>query len=102
MENNQTDFMKNRPVAASANQYKDVYGSQHKSTRTVITVVLMLLMAVFVVLSLINSNWLTFWIFTPILFGLIVALIVGRRADKYNMPVEPHDSPDAIFKEHDV
>ena len=101
MENNQTDFMKNRPVAAPANQYKDVYGSQHKSTRTAITAVLIVLMTVFVIISLINSNWLTFWIFTPVLVGLIIALFIGRRADKYNMPVEPKDSPEAIFKEHE-
>ena len=93
--------MKNRPVAAPANQYKDVYGSQHKSTRTAITAVLIVLMTVFVIISLINSNWLTFWIFTPVLAGLMIALFIGRRADKYNMPVEPKDSPEAIFKEHE-
>ena len=101
MENNQTDFMKNRPVAAFANQAKDVYGSQQKSTRTTITVILMLLMIVFVILSLVNGNWFTFWIFSPVLVGLIIALIVGKRADRYNMPVEPHDSPEALFKEHE-
>ena len=101
MENNQTDFMKNRPVAAYANQTKDVYGSQKKSTRTTITVILIVLMVFFIILSLVNTNWFTFWIFTPVLVGLIIALIVGRRADRYNMPVEPHDSPEALFKEHD-
>ena len=102
MENNQTDFMKNRPVAAYANQTKDVYGSQKKSTRTTITAVLIVVMIVFIILALIYSNWFIFWIFTPVLVGLIIALFIGRRADKYNMPVEPHDSPEAIFKEHDI
>jgi len=101
MENNQTDFMKNRPVAAFANQTKDVYGSQQKSTRITITVILMLLMIFFVILSLVNGNWFTFWIFAPVLVGLIIALFIGRRADRHNAPVEPHDSPDALFKEHE-
>lgn len=102
MENNQTDFMKNRPVAAFANQTKDVYGSQKSSTRTTVTAVLIALMTVFVIISLVNSNWFTFWIFTPVLVGLIIALFIGRRADRYNAPVEPHDSPEAIFKEHEI
>lgn len=100
MENNQTDFMRNRPVASTANQYKDVYGSQQKSTRTTVTVVLMILMILFVLLSLINGNWMTLIIFAPILLALIISLIVGRHADRSSTPVEPHDSPEAIFKEH--
>ena len=94
--------MKNRPVAAQANQYKDVYGSQSVPTRTMITTVLIILLTVFVIVSLIRSNWYTFGIFTPVLIALIISLFLGRRADKYNTPVDPKDSPDAIFKEHDL
>ena len=94
--------MKNRPVAASANQYKDVYGSQSSSTRTTVTALLIVIMTVIVVISLVNSNWLMTAIFSPPLIGLIIALFVGRRADRYNAPVEPQDDPEAIFKEHKI
>ncbi len=100
MENNQKDFMKNRPVAAQANQYKDVYGSQSASTRTTVTAVLILVMIVCVIMSIIKSNWYTLGIFGTVLAALIISLIVGRRADRYNAPVDPQDAPDAIFKEH--
>ena len=93
--------MKNRPVAAQANQYKDVYGSQQKSTRTTVTVVLLVLMTVFTVISLVNQNWLLLGCFAPVLIGLIISLFIGRRADRYNRPVKPHDSSEAIFKEHE-
>lgn len=101
MENNQTDFLKNRPVAAVPNQYKDVYGSQKKSTRTTVTALLIILMTIFSILSLINQNYLLLTIFSPALIGLIISLFIGRRADKYNMPVKPTESPGAIFKEHE-
>lgn len=101
MENNQKDFMKNRPGAEKANQYKDVYGSQSVSTRTTVTAVLTLVMAICVIYSIIRANWYTFGIFGTVLVALIISLIIGRRADRYNRPVEPHDSPDAIFKEHE-
>lgn len=92
--------MKNRPVAAQANQYKDVYGSQQKSTRTTVTALLIVLLTVFSIISLVNQNWLLLGCFAPVLIGLIISLFIGRRADKYNMPVLPKDSPEAIFKEH--
>lgn len=101
MENNQTDFMKNRPVADKANQYKDVYGTQNKSTRTTITALLIILMTVFSIISLVNQNWVLLGLFAPALVGLIIALFIGKRADRYNMPIEPKDSPEALFKEHE-
>ena len=94
--------MKNRPVAAFANQTKDVFGSQKKSTRTAITAILMILSAAFMILFAVNANWYPFGIFAVVLVGLILSLIVARRADRQNTPVEPHDSPDAIFKEHNI
>ena len=101
MENKQPDFMKNRPVADKANQYKDVYSTQSKSTRTTITALLIVLMTVFSVISLVNQNWVLLGLFAPALAGLIIALLIGRRADRYNMPVKPADNPEAIFKEHE-
>ncbi len=93
--------MKNRPVAAQANQYKDVYGSQKKSTRTTLTVVLLLLMTLLTIIALIYHSYVLLALFVPTLIGLILALFIGRRADKYNMPVKSQDSPEAIFKEHE-
>lgn len=101
MENNQTDFMKNRPVVDKANQYKDVYGSQKSSTRTTVTVTLIILMTILVIVAWINANYLWLGIFAPVLVGLIISIFIGRRADKYNTPVKPEDSPEAIFKEHE-
>ena len=94
--------MKNRPVAAYANQTKDVFGSQKKSTRTTITVAVILVMTFLVILSLVNSNWLMLTLTAPPLAGLIISLFVGRRADRYNAPVDPENDPEAIFKEHDI
>ena len=101
MENNQKDFMKNRPVAASANQIKDVYTSQKASTRTTLTAVLVLAMIVCIILSIVWTNWCALAIFVTVLAALLLSLIVGGRADRSNAPVVPHDSPDAIFKEHE-
>lgn len=94
--------MKNRPVASFANQTKDVFGSQQKSTRTTVTGVLIVLMLVLTVIFLINGGWIAAAIFGTILVLLIAALFIGRRADRYNTPVKPEDSPEAIFKEHEI
>ncbi len=92
--------MKNRPVADKANQYKDVYGSQKSSTRTTITALLLIVMTILTVIAFVNRSYVLLVLFVPTLLGLIISLFVGRRADKYNMPVKPKDNPEAIFKEH--
>jgi len=102
MENNQTDFMKNRPVAASANQIKDVYGSQKKSTFTVVSGVLSIVMLVLTVIAWVTDSLYFKVMFTPVLIALIISFFVARHSDKQNAPIEPHDNPDAIFKEHDI
>lgn len=102
MENNQRDFMKNRPVASGANQFKDVYGSQRKSTRTTVSAVLTILMLILTVLALVYGSYLLLTFFAPVLVALIISFFVGWRADRYNTPVKPEDHPDAIFKEHDI
>ena len=102
MENNQKDFMKNRPVAAFANQTKDVFGSQKQSTRTTVTAVLILLMTVLTIIFAVNASWIVVGILTTVLLLLLISLVIGRSADRANSPVEPQDSPEAIFKEHDV
>ena len=93
--------MKNRPVADKANQYKDVYGSQSKSTRTTVTAVLLVVMTVLTIIALICQSYILLVLFVPSLLGLILSLFVARRADRYNTPVKPQDSPEAIFKEHE-
>lgn len=102
MENNQKDFMKNRPVAAQANQYKDVYGSQKKSTRTTISAVLMVLDFILAVIAIITGNRLMMIIFIPLFFILLMSFIAAKRADKYNAPVEPRENTEAIFKDHTI
>ena len=102
MENNNKDFMKNRPVAAQANQYQDVYGSQSKSTFTTISAVLTVVMFVLTLISWIVGNEILKAVFTPVFVVLVISFFVARHADKQNRPVEPKDHPEAIFKDHDV
>lgn len=93
--------MKNRPVAAQANQFKDVYGSQKKSTFTTLSAVLTVLDFVILVIALIMGNHLLTMIFAPLFAVLLISFFVARRADKQNAPVEPRDNPEAIFKDHE-
>lgn len=103
MENNQTDFMKNRPVAAAANQYKDVYGSQKKSTFTTVSAVLSVITFVLMMISIFTGNRLMMVIFIPVFVGLIISFFVAKRADKQNTPVEKtQDNKEALFKDHDL
>ena len=94
--------MKNRPVADKANQYKDVYGSQKKSTRVTLTAVVLILVAVLTIIAVIYQSYALLVLFVPALAGLIISLFVGRRADRQNTPVKPQDNSEAIFKEHEI
>ncbi|MBQ3266118.1 MAG: hypothetical protein IJH07_10120 [Ruminococcus sp.] len=102
MENNQTDFMKNRPVAAQANQFKDVYGSQKGSTRTTVSAVLGVIVFILMMIAIFTGNNLMMLIFIPLFIILVISFFVARRADRQNMPVEPQDNEEALFKDHDV
>lgn len=102
MENNQTDFMKNRPVAAQANQFKDVYGSQKSSTRTTVSAVLSVIVFILMMIAIFTGNNLMMLIFIPLFVVLLISFFVGKHADKQNAPIEPQDNPDAIFKEHEI
>lgn len=102
MENNQTDFMKNRPVAASANQIKDVYGSQKKSTFTTISAVLSVLTFILMLISIFTGNNLMMIIFIPLFVLLVISFFVARRADRQNTPAEPTENKEALFKDHDI
>lgn len=94
--------MKNRPVAASANQFKDVYGSQKSSTRTTVSAVLGVIVFVLMMIAIFTGNNLMMVIFIPLFVILLISFFVARHADKQNAPVEPKDHPEAIFKEHEI
>ena len=103
MENNQTDFMKNRPVASTANQYKDVFGSQKKSTFTTVSAVLSVITFVLMMIAIFTGNRLMMVIFIPVFIGLVISFFVGRRADRQNAPVQKTEqSKEALFKDHDI
>ena len=102
MENKQTDFMKNRPVAASANQFKDVYGSQKSSTRTTVSAVLSVIVFILMMIAIFTGNNLMMLIFIPLFVVLLISFFVGKHADHQNRPAEPREHPDAIFKEHEI
>ncbi|MBQ9679811.1 MAG: hypothetical protein IJV48_03895 [Ruminococcus sp.] len=100
MENNQPDFMKNRPGSQTANQIKDVYGSQKRSTRVTVTAVLAVIDLIILIIGLVTGNWFLIVIFAPLLVFLILSIFLGIRADRQNTPPERTDHPDAIFKDH--
>ncbi len=103
MENNQTDFMKNRPVAASANQIKDVYGSQNKSTFTTVSAVLSVITFVLMMIAIFTGNRLMMVIFIPLFIVLIISFFIGRRADRQNSSVKKtEENKEALFKDHDI
>lgn len=105
MENNQTDFMKNRPVAAAANQFKDVYGSQKKSTFTTVSAVLSVVSFVLMVISIVLGNRLMMVIFIPLFVLLVISFFVGKHADKQNTPVKTQNdqkNKEALFQDHDL
>ena len=93
--------MKNRPPAASANQIKDVYSSQQPSTRTTVTVVLAVIDLIILIIGLVTGNWFLTIIFGPLLIVFVLSIIIGIRADRQNIPPEPTEHPDAIFKDHE-
>lgn len=102
MENNQTDFMKNRPVAAFANQTKDVFGSQKKSTFTTVSAVLSVISFILMMISIFVGNTMLMIVFIPLFILLMISFFVGRHADKQNTPVQSQDNEEALFKDHDV
>ena len=57
--------MKNRPVAAQPNQFKDVYGSQKSSTRATITVLLLIVMTVLTIIAWVNRSYVLLALFAP-------------------------------------
>lgn len=93
--------MKNRPVAAAANQIKDVYSSQKPSTRLTVTAVLAVIDLIILLIGLITGNWFLTVIFGPLLVIFILSIIIGIKADRQNTPPVSKDNSDAIFKDHE-
>lgn len=101
MENNEKDFMKNRPVASSANQAKDVYGPMKQSNISIITVILTIILTVCVVMCFVKGRILSGVLFLVLIAVLILSSVVSARSRKANSKPEACDHPDAIFKDHE-
>lgn len=100
MENNQKDFMKNRPVAASANQAKDVYGTMKKSTISILTVILSIILIACAVACFVRARVLSGILFLVLLAILIVSTVVAKKSDRANsVPTEKTYHDDTIFKD---
>ena len=101
MENNQKDFMKNRPVAVEANKYKDVYGPMKSSNVSIITILLSVVLSACLIYNFATGKTTWGWIFTVLLSVLLLSSYVSAKVNKQNAPIEKHDHPDAIFKDHE-
>ncbi len=101
MENNEKDFMKNRPVVSSANQAKDVYGPMKKTSITIITVILTVILGVFSVVNFVSGRILTGSMFAVLVAILFISVYVSAKSTKANSKPEKMEHPDAIFKDHE-
>ncbi|MDO4748548.1 MAG: hypothetical protein Q4A12_05165 [Eubacteriales bacterium] len=101
MEDKNNNLMKNRPVASTANQANDVYGSMKKRSVTIITVVLAVVVALCAIACFINLKIVTGSLFTILLIILIMSAVVAKRNERYYGKVEKKEHPDAIFKDHE-
>lgn len=104
MENNSKDFMKNRPVVSSANQYKDVYGSASKGYFNFVTVLLAVIIGICSILSFVKNNALFGSLFLFVFIVLIISIVVAYISNKNNKPPikKSTDDTEAIFKDHDI
>lgn len=101
MENNERDFMKNRPVASNANQAKDVYGPMKKTSISLITVILTVILSICAVTNFASGRILTGSMFAVLVAILFFSVYVSAKSTKANSKPEKTDHPDAIFKDHE-
>lgn len=102
MENNQKDFMKNRPVVSGANQAKDVYGTMKKSSVSVLTVLLSLILIVCAVACFARGRVLSGILFLVLFAILIISTVVAKRSERANnVPTDKTYHKDTIFKDHE-
>ncbi|MBR2715376.1 MAG: hypothetical protein IKB73_04115 [Ruminococcus sp.] len=93
--------MKNRPVAASANQAKDVYGPMKKTSVSFITVILAVVLCVCSVVNFCAGRLLTGCMFAVLVAILIFSVYVSAKSTKASSKPEKSEHPDAIFKDHE-
>lgn len=102
MENNQKDFMKNRPVVSGANQAKDVYGTMKKSSISILTVLLSVILIVCAVACFVRARVLSGILFLVLLAILIMSTVVAKKSERANnAPTEKTYHEDTIFKDHE-
>ncbi len=102
MENNNKDFYKNNPAAASLNQTHDVYGPASKSSMTVISAVLAVILLILIILSLVFAKYYLLYVFIPVFVIFIISYIVSYISAKKNKkPPMEYDHTEAIFKDHE-
>ena len=100
MENNQRDFMKNRPVVDKANQYKDVYGTASSSAREVLTVILSIIMIACAFTCFFKGHIVPGLVFSGIFALLMISVYVSNR--KKRIKYDPESiNQGAIFKDHE-
>jgi len=101
MENNNKDFLKNRPSVEKLNQYQDNFGSAKDSTKDFITVLLSIILIVCAIVSFVRGYIVQGIIFSVIFAALFISsLIVEMR----RTPIDRSDdnkSTEAIFKDHE-
>ena len=101
MENNQKDFMKNRPVVSGANQIKDVYGSAKQSNINILTVLLSVIMIVCAVICFIKGHIVPGLLFSAFFVALFISTIIATRSKNADLKPQASNNPDSIFKEHE-
>ena len=101
MENNERDFMKNRPVVANANQAKDVYGPMKKGSFNLITFLLTIVLLFCTISNFVSGRTTWGFIFTFLLSVLLISQYVSHKSAKANSKPEKKEHPDAIFNDHE-
>lgn len=101
MENNQKDFMKNRPVVDRPNQFKDVYGTASTTTMQVLTVILSIIMIVCAVICFCKGHIVPGSIFAVVFAVLILSTYIANRGKKIKYDPDSINQG-AIFKDHEL
>ena len=100
MENNDKDFMKNRPTLEKTNQYKDVYGSMKNTGVSVITILLSLVLLVCAIYDFCGGRYIWGSIFAAVFVALLVSSII-KMVNEQDIKIEKNDNTDAIFKDYE-
>ena len=100
MENNEKDFLKNRPMMSQLNQSQDVYGSMKKTGVPVITILLSLVLLVCAIYDFCGGRYIWGSIFTVVFVALLASSII-RMVNEQDIIIEKNEKTDAIFKDHE-